>query len=156
MKNELKKVCKKDIEEIYNIIDPYLPDYNIFSLDQSIIYDTEKTIIYKTVRSESKEKMGKEIIIKLEDPEEIYIIKEENNKLTFKQILEDSKEKVIISIDDNLLSRNFVYSENNKTLATQEEYNLNYKNEEYKYNNSNSIQESFELLKSKNKVRKRD
>lgn len=155
MNNKFKKVCKKDVEEIYNTINPYLPRFDVFNLNQSVIYEKQKTLVCKAIRNDSKEIIGRELTIKLFDVGEIYILKDEENSLFLKRIYSDIREEVMISLESNNLKRCFSYTHGDSTLSIQEEYDLNYKIENYRYNNSDSIKENINVLKSKNKVRKR-
>lgn len=155
MNDELKKICKKDVDEIFGFINPYLPGFNIFDLNQSVIYEKQRTIICKTIRNKSDEIIGKQIIIKLFDFGEAYILKDEGNSLTIEKMYSNIKEKATISINDNILNRSFKYIESDSKSYIEESYDLHYKSEYYKYINSDSIENNLNVLRNKNKTRKR-
>jgi hypothetical protein len=155
LNKDFYKVCKKDVDEIYNVISPYLPRFDIFNLNQSVIYEKQKTIICKAIKNTSKEIIGHKTIIKLFDIGEIYVLKDKGNNLSLERTYSDIKEKTIISLNNNKIDRYFSYNNKDSKTFIEESYDLNYKIEAYRYSISDSIEDNFNVLRNKNKVRKR-
>ena len=140
---------------MYDIVSPYLPRFDIFNLNQSVIYEKQKTIICKAIRNASNDIIGRKTIIKLYDTGVVYILRDKGNNLSLEKMLSNIREKAVVSLDDNKVNRYFSYSENDSKVFMEESYDLNYKIENYRYSNSDSIEENLNVLRNKNKVRKR-
>lgn len=147
------KVCKKDIKEIYDIVKEYLPLYEINYLTQSVIYEKDKKIIFKTIKDAKKDIIGKEILIEIYN-KETFIINTTENSICIR-ISNGTEEKLAkIKLKDNIITRYFLYSNPEVENHSEEKYLIKY-NDFREYNNSESIITCIDKLKPKNKTRKR-
>ena len=153
--NIFNLLCQKDIEDIYNIIKPYLPDFDIGNLSQSIIYESHKKILCRSIKNSSKEIIGKELMIQVYDTGEIYKLIYKENSIKLEKIHQNANEKVKIKLEDYIIKRSFTYKEDEKASFLEETYNLNSDQDLNEYIKSNSIEETMNKLKNKNKIRKR-
>ena len=65
MKNILKYSNKyrNDINDILNEVFKYLPKLKDWYLEQSVIFDDNKKVLFKALRNDQNEKIGNQIII---------------------------------------------------------------------------------------------
>ena len=154
------KVCEKDIKELYNMIEIYLPGYEIKHLNQSAIYDENKKIICRSIKNDKKENIGHEIAIYCYDNRDIIKLIKRLNSIRFEKLYHENncyiKEKVKISFSNNTIERCFSYSKDSKKENIIERYDVSNKDSLIDYFNSSSIEDMISNIKVKNKTRKRD
>lgn len=153
--NIFRFFCQKDIEEIFDIVDKYIPECDIDNLNQSIIYEEDKKIICRSIKNKYNEKVGKELIIQIYDTGDIYRIKDNENYIKYEKNNHNTKEKVKITLENYTIKRCFLYKNKDVELTKEETYNLELKKDLHDYIYSDSIEQSMYNLKNKNKIRKR-
>lgn len=157
--NSFLSVCEKDIKEIYSMLDPYLPDFEIGHLDQSMIYEKNRKILCRSLRNDKKTIIGHEIVIYVYDTGEVARLIKRENSLKFENhyYCDNSfiKEMVRISYKNGVAKRYFTYCDGFEKIQFDEKYDFNSSSDVNNYLNSDSIKNTFEELKNKNKVKKR-
>lgn len=157
LNDDFIKICNKDIVAMYKEIEQYIPSVITGYLDQSIILEENKRIIFQNIKDQDNNKIGKEIKIYFKDNELSYInIKVYRNRISLKKkyYLDDNQylQKYEISLIENIIKKEKVIYINNIKEATIDYFNI-LKNEDLiDYNNQEPIIEN----KTKNKIRKRD
>ena len=157
LNDDFIKICNKDIVSMYKEIEQYIPSVITGYLDQSIILEENKRIIFQNIKDQDNNKIGKEIKIYFKDNELSYInIKVYRNRISLKKkyYLDDNQylQKYEISLIENIIKKEKVIYINNIKEATIDYFNI-LKNEDLiDYNNQEPIIEN----KTKNKIRKRD
>ena len=159
MKNEdaFVKICYKDIEEIYDILGPFLPSFDIMNFEQSIIYENDKKILSRFIKNDIGEKIGQEVVIHLYDTDERIRLIRLNSIISLEKTYYSNnnkfQEKVCISFDNCFIKRYFSYDNSYDVLNDKENYNIlsNYGD----YLDSPSINDIMNKLKCKSKVKKR-
>ena len=131
MKNILKDSNKyrNDINDILNEVFKYLPKLKDWYLEQSVIFDDNKKVLFKALRNDQNEKIGNQIIIDIL-LDTIYnynlIIQDDSVKLT--KIYQE-KDKLIketkkITINDDEITRKCVLNVNNCKTKYEETYSF--------------------------------
>lgn len=157
LNDDFIKICNKDIVAMYKEIEQYIPSVITGYLDQSIIIEEDKRIIFQNIKDQDNNKIGKEIKIHFKDNELSYInIKVYRNRISLKKkyYLDDNQylQKYEISLIESIIKKEKVMYINNIKEATIDYFNI-LKNEDLiDYNNQEPIIEN----KTKNKIRKRD
>lgn len=158
-KNSFLSACEKDIKEIYGIVEPYLPDFEVGHLEQSVIYEQNKKILCRSLKNDKKTVIGHEIAIYVYDTGEIVrLIKRENSlKLERHYYGNNDLVKKMIKVCDrnDIVKRYFTYCDGTQKIQYDEKYDFNNSLSISDYLNSNSIESTFAKLKNKNKVKKR-
>lgn len=147
--------CKRDIDEIYSIISPYMPKVDIKNLEQSIIYEENKKTICRRIKDENKNTIGNEVLIQLYSTEEIYKLRHLNNTIKLEKRDKKEVKKVMISFENCNIKRKFYYKDNERTYSKEEVYGVNLEKDFYDYMNSYSIETTMNKIKTKNKQKKR-
>lgn len=158
MKNRIsifRFLCQKDINQIYEVVEEYLPDCDVDRLTQSIIYEEDRKIICRTIKNKDNEKVGKELIIQVYETGDIYRIKDKEDCIKYEKINKNTKEKIKIILDEYTIKRCFLYNKEGAVSTLEETYNLDSKDEFNNYLDSDSIEQCMYKLKNKNKIRKR-
>lgn len=148
-------LCQKDIKVIYDIVNEYLLDCDIDSLNQSIIYEEDRKIICKSIKNNYNEKIGKELVIHVYDTGDTYKIKDRLDSIIYEKNNRDTEEKVVIVLNNYTLMRHFLFKNGDLISTSEEIYNLKSKNEFKNYLDSDSVEMCIYKLKNKNKIRKR-
>lgn len=157
LNDDFIKICNKDIVAMYTEIEQYIPSVITGYLDQSIILEEDKRIIFQNIKDQDNNRIGKEIKIHFKDNELSYInIKVYRNRISLKKkyYLDDNQylQKYEISLIENIIKKEKVIYINNIKEATIDYFNILKKEDLIDYNNQEPIIEN----KTKNKIRKRD
>ena len=157
MKNKyiFNRICKKDITEIYKITEDFFPVYEAGNLNQCVIYEEDKKIIFRPIKDKNNTVLGKEIKIQVNDNKKIYIIKKLDNSIGLDIINDLETVKIKISLKDSIITRNISYFNIDNENHIEEKYIINGYKDYENYLNSKTIIESINNLKTKNKTRKR-
>ncbi len=137
------------------MVNAYLPDCDIDSLNQSVIYEEDRKIICKSIKNIYNEMVGKELVIYIYETGDRYKIEYKLDYINYEKTDRDSKEKIVIVLDNYVLKRYFLYKNADSITTSEEIYNLESKNELQNYLDSDSIEKCMHKLKNKNKIRKR-
>ena len=160
MEKTFKNICKKDIGEILEMINDYLPDLEKWHLEQSTVFGENKRIICRSVKDKDNKKLGYDIRIHVNDVEKTFFHFRyiDNGIFLVKKIWKNEKPSIlniIVSLNNGEITRNVNYKNEEGIISHEERYNINNYVDLQSYLEAESLRNIVNDLRNEYMVRKR-
>jgi len=157
---EFKNKCFKDIEEIYGEIEAYVPELQLWQMQQSVVIDDNAKVLCRAILDNEDKISGYQVKIDVfgEDECKYRLVILENSLEYTKDYIEDGsviRELYKSELDGASINRMCIYQKNHNYLKYDEKFDAN-----SKFNDWDSYSDIIDELKMslnlrKNKVRER-
>lgn len=124
LNNSIDNIYSNDIKNMYDAIDCYIPKLDNWYLNQSIMFEDDKKIVFKAI-TDDDEKIGNQVSIVFNNDDRIVFTKLKDKVFLCKSYTKDNIfEYMSVSKKNNCFYRNLMYSRNNDEYSYCEKYNL--------------------------------